>query len=277
MSKKKAKHNTETKNDKSINSRVKLIIITIIQIILIGVMIYSGIRIYNWIRENSENNRIKEELEDVVTEIVNDNAGETEVEEPKEEKRLNSEDYDINFSKLKATNPDTVGWLKVNNTQIQYAVVKAKDNDYYLNHSFNKSSNSAGWVFADYRNKIDGTDRNIIIYGHNRRDGSMFGSMQAIFTESWYNNDANRTIVFITENGKYNYEVFSVYRVEDESYYIQTSFTNDSFKKFVATIKKRSIKDFGVDVDENDQILTLSTCYSNNKYRVVLHAKKVVE
>ena len=71
------------------------------------------------------------------------------------------------------------------------------------------------------------------------------------------------------------YEVFSVYQIEAEDYYIQTSFTQESFSDFIKTLKKRSITDFGVEVGENDSILTLSTCANNNQYRVVLHAKKI--
>ena len=59
----------------------------------------------------------------------------------------------------------------------EYPVVKGTNNSFYLNHCFDKSNNSAGWIFADYRNKFDNTDKNIVIYGHNMRDGSMFGSM----------------------------------------------------------------------------------------------------
>lgn len=246
------------------------IVVTIIQIISIILIFYSGIEIYNWYKENKENARIKEELKNVITEINTEEVKPTKI---SEEKSLNANEFEIDFEELKKINSDTVGWLKVNNTQIEYSVVKGRNNDYYLTHSFNKSNNSAGWIFADYRNKIDGTDRNIIIYGHNRADKSMFGTMQDIIKEEWYNNENNKTIVFITQQGKYNYEIFSIYVVKDESYFMQTNFTDESFKKFIQTVKNRSIKDFEVEVDENDKILTLATCYGNDKYRVVLHAK----
>ena len=99
--------------------------------------------------------------------------------------KLNIEDIDtitntqnnirnINFDELIKINKDTVGWIKVNNTNIDYSLVKTNNNSFYLKHSFNKKFNSAGWIFVDYRNKFDGTDYNIIIYGHSRIDGSMF-------------------------------------------------------------------------------------------------------
>ena len=86
-----------------------------------------------------------------------------------------------------------------------------------------------GWVFADYRLNVDGTDRNYIIYGHNRRDGSMFGTLKNILTADWYNNEENLKIVYVAKDEYAEYQVFSVYQVENEDYYITTSFTDAEF------------------------------------------------
>lgn len=177
---------------------------------------------------------------------------------------------------MKQTNSDTIAWLKVNGTNIEYPVVKTKNNDYYMTHSFDKSYNSAGWVFMDYKDKFDGSDNNMVIYAHNRRDGSMFGTLKNILTEDWQNNESNYIIPFITENEEAEYQVFSVYKIEKEDYYITTNFGDDNeFQKFIDKIRTRSVKDFGIDVTIDDHILTLSTCADNNKYRIVLHAKKI--
>ena len=133
----------------------------------------------------------------------------------------------------------------------------------------------AGWIFADYKNKVDGTDKNLVIYGHNMRDDSMFGSLKNILNDDWHNEEENKYVTFVAENDNSIYEVFSVYQVADEDYYITTDFKDNEFNDFIKTIKSRSKFDFGVDVNENDNILTLSTCANNNKYRVVLHAKKI--
>ena len=149
------------------------------------------------------------------------------------------------------------------------------DNKFYLNHSFDKSNNTAGWIFADYKNKFDGKDKNIVLYGHNRKDNSMFGSLKNILNERWYNNPENTDIIFITQNKKHIYKVFSVYQIEKEDYYIKTEFnSSNEFEKFIKTLKQRSIKNFNVDVSKNDRIITLSTCAGNSNCRVVLHAKK---
>ena len=104
----------------------------------------------------------------------------------------------------------------------------------------------------------------------------MFGTIKDVVKEEWYNNDENHEIIFITENEILDYEVFSVYQIETEDYYIQTHFENDEkFEEFINKIKNRSVKDFNTEVNSEDSILTLSTCANNKKYRVVLHAKKI--
>ena len=241
----------------------KTILNLILYIILLSILIYSGIKIFKWYKDKTNNNKIAEQIKSTVI-----------VEEKNEDE--NKDEYTVDFNKLKEQNNETIAWLKVNNTNVEYPVVKGTNNSFYLNHSFDKSSNSAGWIFADCRNKFDNTDKNIVIYGHNMRDGSMFGSMLNILNSKWYENEENTNITLYTENEKSIYKVFSVYKIENEDYYIKTEFKNgNEFEGFIKNLKKRSIKDFNVDVSKDDNILTLSTCANNNKYRVVLHAKKV--
>lgn len=235
------------------------ILITLIQIVLIAVIIFSGIKIIEWIKSNKKNKDIMSEIKENV--VINN------------EMDSNNEEYKIDFAKLKQKNSDAIAWIKVNGTDIDFPVVKGTDNSYYLTHNFDKEKNKAGWIFADYRNKFDGTDKNIIIYGHNMKNGSMFASLKDVIKEEWYNNENNKYIALITENENCKYQVFSVYQIETEEYYLQTNISN--FKEFVEKIKGRSKKDFNVDIKETDNILTLSTCADNTKYRVVLHAVKV--
>ena len=232
---------------------------TLVQLILVIIMIYSGTKIYRWYQDNNKNSELIEELKESV--IVNENSNED----------------TIDFDSLKEKNSDTVAWIKVEGTDIDYPVVQTNNNDYYLNHSYDKSVNGAGWVFADYKNKLDGTDKNIVIFGHNRRDGSMFSTLKNILKPEWYNNESNKYVTFVTEEENLQYEVFSVYQTENEDYYIKTDFTENSYDEFLQTVKGRSIKKYNVEVSKDDSILTLSTCANDNKYRVVLHAKKIKE
>ena len=237
------------------------IIVSIILIIFVSIMIVTGIMIFKWAKENKKTKDIINDIKDTAS--VDGNVE-------------NKDKYNVNFEELKQTNSDTIAWLKVNGTSIEYPVVKTTNNDFYMTHSFDKSYNSAGWVFMDYENRFDGTDNNMVIYAHNRKDGTLFGTLKNILTEEWQSNEENFTIPFITENEKAEYQVFSVYRIENEDYYITTNFgTNNKYQKFIDKIKSRSVKDFEIDVTTEDSILTLSTCANNNKYRVVLHAKKV--
>ena len=180
----------------------------------------------------------------------------------------------VNFKYLKKKNKDTIAYIKVNNTNIDYIVVKTDDNSYYLNHNFNNEKNIAGWIFADYRNKLDETDKNIIIYGHNMRDGSMFETLKYVLNKDWYTNEENHIVTFVTEKGLYKYQVFSSYSIKAEDYYITTNFNNDDeYYKFINKLKDRSIYDYKVELSSTDQILTLSSCIGDGKERVVLHAK----
>ena len=243
------------------NKHYKKLILTIIFLIFIVIMLISGIMIFKWAKENKKSNEIIDEVKNTIS--IDDNID-------------NVEKYNVNFEKLKQTNSDTIAWIKVNGTNIEYPVVKTTNNDFYMTHTFDKKNNSAGWVFMDYENKFDGTDNNLVIYAHNRRDGSMFGTLKNILTEEWQSNIDNFKIPFITETEKSEYQVFSVYTIKSKEYYITTNFeTDNKFQKFIDTIKSRSIKDFDVNISTEDHILTLSTCANNNKYRVVLHAVKV--
>ena len=180
----------------------------------------------------------------------------------------------VNFTDLKKINSDVRGWIKVNGTNINYPFVQTTNNSYYLNHSFNKSANNAGWVFLDYRN--NGTNnRNTIIYAHGRTDKTMFGSLKNILTSGWLNNNNNYIVKISAENENTLWQVFSIYHIPTTNDYLQTEFQSDeSFLKFANILKERSSYNFDTTISKTDNILTLSTCY-NNAEKLVLHAKLI--
>ena len=180
---------------------------------------------------------------------------------------------DVNVSDLLKINNETKGWIKVSGTNINYPFVKTDNNEYYLKHSFDKTYNKKGWVFLDFRNNIDSLSKNTILYAHGLVNNQMFGSIRTVFSNSWYNNVKNGTIMISTINNNQIWKIFSIYTIEPEGYYITTNFQNtEDFSKFISVLKTRSIHDFNVDVSENDNILTLSSCYDSSK-RMVIHAK----
>ena len=236
-------------------------IIIVLIIICFGGLIYSIYNIFIWKKDLDINEAIKSKT---IINIVNDDNEEV------------VEDNIISLSELKQNNPDTVAYLVVNGTDINYVVVKSDNNEYYLNHNFSKKNNSAGWIFMDYRNKFDSSDKNTIIYGHNMKNGSMFGTLKRVLNKDWQTNEDNLTIKLLTLDGINLYQVFSTYKIEVEDFYLKTNFLDDSdYQKFLNTLKKRSNYNYHVELDSNDKILTLSTCTGNGNKRVVLHAKLI--
>lgn len=181
----------------------------------------------------------------------------------------------IDFSELQLINSDVKGWIEVSGTNINYPFVQASNNKYYLNHSFDKSYNQAGWVFMDYRNNSENFDKNTILYAHGRADTTMFGSLKNILKSNWYNNSDNHVIKLSTEYENTLWQVFSVYRIETTSDYLYTNFDNDEkYLEFLNLLLNRSVFNFNTSVDANDSIITLSTCY-NKTDKIVMHAKLI--
>lgn len=183
--------------------------------------------------------------------------------------------YSVDFKQLLATNPDTVAFLHMDGDKINYPVVQTADNEYYLTHAFDDSVNEAGWVFMDYRSKLSPLSENLIIYGHGRYDGTIFGSLRDALTPEWQQNDDNYAIWLSTPDENYLYEIFSIYEVGAENYYLQNTFSDDSKADWLATIEDRNIAPINTTVDPYDHILTLSTCKDDFGTRVVVHAKLI--
>lgn len=258
----------------------KLIWNAIIVICSIIILIYSVI-LLNWLLENKKNDDILKDIyeiaelqeEKITTENKDVNIITTKLSDY--EKYTSVNPLKVNFNNLKSINSDTVGWIKVEGTNINYPFVQSSDNEYYLKRSFDRMSNKKGWVFLDYRNNIENLSKNNILYAHGLVNNTMFGEMRSILKKSWYNNKENHMIRISTPTSYQLWQVFSVYTIEPESYYITTSFVNDEeYGDFLSVLRQRSIHEFDIDLNVSDKILTLSSCYDNEK-RMVLHAKLI--
>ena len=243
------------------------------------------ISIFNIIKWKIDSNKTNYEITNIQENINVEEIQDTEnteiiepvIEVPKENPYwdyINMNMINVDFNGLKRTNPDVVGWLKVNGTNINYPFVQSSDNDYYLTHSFNKSYNGGGWVFLDYRN--NGTNnKNTIIYAHGRSDKTMFGTLKNVLNNGWLNNTNNYVIKISTETENSLWQIFSVYRIPTTSDYLQTNFNDETeYQNFLDMIKDRSSHNFDTNVASTDNILTLSTCY-NNSDKIVFHAKLI--
>ena len=259
-------------------------------IITLFIILFSSITLFisfkNILKWNIDSNKTKNQITDITKETkiteVKDNEN-TEIIEQKEEPPKENPYWDyikmnminVNFNELKQKNPDTKGWIQVNGTNINYPFVQSIDNDYYLNHTYNKTINQAGWVFLDYRNDINNISKNTILYAHGRLDKTMFGSLKNIFKNDWLNDQNNYVVKLSTEKENTLWQVFSVYIIPTTNDYIQVNFdSNYEFNEWVNTLKNRSNYNFNTTVNELDKVLTLSTCY-NELEKVVLHAKLI--
>lgn len=222
--------------------------------------------------------------------LSSDIIASTKVLEQEQKEIINKEEYNpkdnnkysdvsfisVNFDDLIAKNNETVGWIKVNNTNVNYSILKHTDNEYYLKHDFNKNYNIYGWVFADYRDDFEYFGNNTIVYAHNMTDRSMFGSLVWCLRESWYTNNENQFIKISTPKSNTIWKIFSIYTIKPEVYYLKTYFESpEEHQIFLDVLKGRSIHNFNEDVTPNDKILTLSTCSDDGTKRVVIHAKMV--
>ena len=168
---------------------------------------------------------------------------------------------------------DYRGWIKVDNTNIDYPIVQGKDNSFYLDKDINKNYLSSGSIFMNYLNH-GFNDENTVLFGHHMRNKTMFAQLEKYKEKEFFQNDND--IKIEVENDKVlTYKVFSVYVTDANDNYIKTNFDNKSeYKEFLDKIKNKSIYKSDINVDENDKIITLSTCsYEFNDARMVVHGK----
>lgn len=252
-------------------------------IIILLIAAISVVFLYKSYEQHNDAQTVSTEL-DELTGIINNNTTETSDDDNNSsEVNTNSptyrnyvSTYNTNysqvFSDLLAINDQTVGWLKINNTNVNHPVVQAPDNAFYLTHDFKKNKNNLGWIFMDYRNGVETLDKNTIIYGHNDYDGIMFSTVYYMFRSSWYSNGDNQIITFNTPYATMKWKIFSLYQIDVTKDYLQTNFASeDDYMNFINMIQSRSQVDFGDVIQPTDKILTLSTC-KNDKVRYVVHA-----
>ena len=241
------------KPKRSIGNKIKLVISTLLLLFFVGVFAFSLYKIIIWEKDNKKTQSVTNEIISEAEVVIKAD-----------------ESLSINFDKLLEKNKRVVGWIMVKNTNVNYPILQYSDNDYYLTHSFDESYNGAGWIFLDYRNNYKELDNNTIVFGHGRKDGSMFGSLRNIYDDSWRANKDNLIINYSTLTNNYRFQIFSAYTIHDTDDYMSIAYNNELINRFI----QRSAYDFNVEVNENDKILTLQTCYNESK-KLVIHAKLI--
>lgn len=180
---------------------------------------------------------------------------------------------------LRDTNEDTYGHINIPNSKVRYPLVQYEDNDYYLTHAFDGHSLAVGAIFVDFRNKPKVEDnRNIVIYGHNMLNGSMFcDATKYVNDESFFMNSQN-DIEITTFDGHYTFRVFSAYTTNKYDNYFKTYFaSSEEFIKFCEDREAKShFKKEDMTFTKDDVIITLSTCIlGNEEGRYAIHAKLI--
>jgi len=180
------------------------------------------------------------------------------------------------FQALKLQNPEMTAWIAFDTLDISYPVMQGEDNTYYLTHTFSGKTNSSGSIFMEAGNSGDFTDCHTILYGHNMKNGSMFGLLKKYRDEEFY--QGNEFFTVYLEDRYYRYQIFSVHNVAvtDQAYTIGFA-PNQEFADFVGKLNRQAWYDTGIVAGVNDKVVTLSTCSASDEIRYVVHAIKVNE
>ena len=260
---------------------MRKIIYTAMCVLLLIVALLSSWMIYLHLKESEEQAEQYEELADLVSQNETVHLGPTEGISTKPTEKQESTILP-EYAEVYKQNPDMVGWIYAADTRINYPVMQSPDDpNFYLKHSFDKSSSNHGCPYVNANCDISKPSDNVIIYGHRMKDGSMFADLDKFTDISFWEN--HRTITFNTLTQRQTYEIIAVFKVAtgtgSETEFKYYSFTDASspeeFEDYISKVKSRALYDTGITAEYGDKILTLSTCeYTNHNGRLVIVAKK---
>jgi len=251
-----------TKLRRRCNYIMRKIVYTIITILLIGLVLISSYLIF---KEKKQNEKQENTFEDLI-EIVEENIE-------------NQEERKIDINKLYEENKDIVGWLKIDNTTINYPIMQnINDPNYYLRRDFYKNYSSYGTPYMAKQCNLNSD--NIVIYGHHMKNNKMFGELEKYKSKDFYNN--HKIITFTTLEKEYSYEIFAVFKTTVYTkntfrYYENINFENKKmYNDFINICKDKSLYQTGIEIKDKEKLITLSTCeYSNKNSRLVIVARKI--
>lgn len=250
-----------TKLRRRCNYIMRKIVYTIITILLISLVLISSYLIF---KEKKQNEKQENTFEDLI-EIVEENIE-------------NQEERKIDINKLYEENKDIVGWLKIDNTTINYPIMQnINDPNYYLHRDFYKNYSSYGTPYMAKQCNLNSD--NIVIYGHHMKNNKMFGELEKYKSKDFYNN--HKIITFTTLEKEYSYEIFAVFKTTVYTkntfrYYENINFENKKmYNDFINICKDKSLYQTGIEIKDKEKLITLSTCeYSNKNSRLVIVARK---
>lgn len=242
-------------------------IISIIQVLLILVLVWSGYKIYLYQQDNKSYKELDEDYQAIRDNSLKENIQESNEEEEDSEIKsaiLFVRDLNKNYSQIKAR-------ILIENLEMDYPVVQGEDNDYYLNHDYTGAYHPFGAVFMDVKNSSDFKDQNTILYGHNVKSGHVFNPLNKYRDEKYV--EDNPYIIIDSLEGRFTYEIFAVYEANQYEDYRLPSYDEEDFEEFISRIEEKNFLDRQLP-NKDDKILTLSTC-SDIDDRMVVQAKLV--
>lgn len=248
------------------------VLLTIALIVAIAVFCYAAFNLYHIYTEYKKGTDEYNQIEEMA--VTERDADSAEVAGPSAQIKPPIE---VDFDKLKSVNEDVVGWIYVDALpDISYPIVKGKDNQTYLHQTYEKNYNFAGTIFVDYENSGDFSDCNTLVYGHNMKNGSMFGHLKK-FREDDKLYKQDKYFWILTPERNYRYEIITAYTtgVNSDTYTLFKG-PDEEFEKYLETIKGYSeIQTDDTDLTIKDRIVTLSTCTGNESTRFVVQGKRV--
>ncbi len=243
----------------------------IVLIIAVCVFLFSAYQLFTIYREYSKGTKEYKEVEDSV--ITKVEGAKDEPESENGEEGTTGEEFRVDFDKLSKMNEDSVAWIRFDEPkQISYPVVHTDDNSTYLTKTLTGQTNSSGTLFVDMNNEGDFTDKNTFIYGHNMKNGSMFGKLREYKSSKYC--EKHPYFYIYTPDGKVRtYQVFATSIVETDSESYQIHFENEEeFERYIQIVRKSALYATEVSVDGEDYIVSLSTCTNvTETQRMIVH------
>ena len=237
-----------------------------------------GKYLYDYFAQSAENRNAYADIIDIG---FPDDADNQDKDHPDDETEKETEVSDFDYDSLLAINSDCIGWIRIDGTDIDYPVVQAADNTFYLHHNFNQESAICGAIFMDYRNDIDLAREHLILYGHQMKDGSMFKQLNGYKDKDFYKEHPEITLYL--RNQKYSYDVVAVYvtnisRSGGYYNYLHGNTREEQIEYLQNKMAAYQLYDTGFTVTQDDELLSLSTCeYSSTNGRLIVLAKRRCE
>lgn len=258
-----------------------LMVVASVNIVILSREYQKGINTYEKLGEYVT---VAETSAEAVAETSDETAqepSETTEQEPEESKIEVALDIDVDA--LSKINEDFVGWIYYEPLELSYPIVRGTDNDYYTHYTFENEKNSSGAIFLDFLNKPDFSHFNTIIYGHNMRNGTMFGSLKKLLNDNTIVEEDPYLYVF-TKDQVMMYEIFALYVTKDSSHTYDLTQTAEEQQQYVEYIKEtadyyRELPELETPLVEGTKLVTLSTCHGKHGSgnRTVVHAVLIAQ